>query len=167
MKKFIFLVTLFFTLCIFSSCKDNGLTGSFNKVDSHICGVYIELIDDPTFRVGGNNPSIYYSHSKSVLMYNNGSVNVQYVNNSKNIVEENGALNILLNTNIIFPSQAEDNINIYIIKENKDGSVYVDKSLTDVLNLKKANTYVIDYKYSIDKQNYKFQFTIGYSRKGA
>lgn len=166
MKKVILLLTMFLMSIGLSSCKGKGLKGTFDKVDYHICGVYFEVLDDTTYRIDGNNPCIYYSYTKSITSYNNGSVNIEYINKSNNIVEENDALNILIGTSVIFPSQVQNNIKIYIIKE-KDGTLYVDKEMSDTINISKADVYDIDYKYNKNNQNYRFKFTIRYSKKGA
>lgn len=166
MKKVILLLTMFLMTIGLSSCKGNGLKGTFDKVDYHICGIYFEVLDDNTYRIDGNNPCVYYSHASSTISYNNGSVNIEYINSSKDVVEENNAFNIIISTNVIFPSQAQNNIKIYIIKE-KNGTLYVDKEMSDTINISKADIYDIDYKYNKNDQNYRFKFTIRYSKKGA
>lgn len=167
MKKLFLLLTMFIITLGFTSCKSNKLEGSFDEVDYHISGIYIEMIEDSTYRVGGMNPCIYYSHKTSEMTYSNGNINIQYLNRTKNIVNENNAENIILSTIIVFPSQTEDKVTIYIIKENKDGTFYVDKDMKDDINFNKTNNYNIEYKYSYQNENYRYQLTINYSRKEA
>lgn len=167
MKRLIQIFLLFLMVLTMTSCKKNRLEGSFDKVDFHISGIYIEMEKDQNYRVDRLNPSIYYDHASKRVKTSRGGYNLEYSNIMNQTTEEDGVIFIKIFVNILFPKQTSEKINIYIVKENSNGNHYVDQSMSDIIDVTKAGNYRINYKYINNNQKYRFQFEIKYSRKGA
>lgn len=167
MKRLIQIFLLFLMVLTMTSCKKNKLEGSFDKVDFHISGIYIEMEKDQNYRVDRLNPSIYYDHTSKKVETNRGGFNLEYSNIMNQTTEEDGVIIVKIFVNILFPRQTSEKINIYVVKENSNGNHYVDQSMSDILDTTKTGNYRINYKYINNNQKYRFQFEIKYSRKEA
>ena len=84
---------------------------------------------------------------------------------SKNVLDEDGVKTIVISSNIILPSNAPDELKIYVVKENANGDFYVDKNLYETKLITSPTTYSINYSYSNNGQKYRFQGTLGISKK--
>lgn len=167
MKRLSIIFLLVFISFAFTGCKKNKLEGSFDKVDFHISGIYIEMDKDSTYRVDRLNPAIYYEHKTKQLSASRGGYNLEYSNIINNTTEEDGVIKIKIFVKILFPFKTPDRLNIYVVKENGTGSHYVDQSMTDVWTMNNTKDYRIAYKYTYGNQKYQFQFEIKYSRSEA
>lgn len=167
MKRLIQIFLLFLMVLTMTSCKKNKLEGSFDKVDFHISGIYIEMEKDQNYRVDRLNPSIYYDHTSKKVETNRGGFNLEYSNIMNQTTEEDGVIIVKIFVNILFPRQTSEKINIYVVKEKNSGTHYVDQSMGDIIDVTKAGSYRINYKYINNNQKYRFQFEIKYSRKEA
>ena len=92
MKRLIQIFLLFLMVLTMTSCKKNQLEGSFDKVDFHISGIYIEMEKDQNYRVDRLNPSIYYDHTSQKVETNRGGFNLEYSNIMNQTTEEDGVI---------------------------------------------------------------------------
>lgn len=169
MKKIISLFLIFFMSICLIGCKDKQ-DSSFGKVDYHFSGFYLEFYDDADYRLNYKNPCIYYQHKTETFKLESGNVPnmgfITYSNVSKNIVEQDGLTVFVLFGTIVLPYNAPDQVKIYVIKENKSGTNYVDTDMVDMIDLNEQGKYSVNYEYEFENTGYRFQFTLGYYKNG-
>lgn len=166
MKKVLSLLLVLIVCISLSSCKNNR-DSSFGKVDFHFSGLYLEFYEDDDFRLDYKNPCAYYKHKTDTFKVDSGNVpdmgNVSFLNMAKNIVNQDGLKVFVLSTNIVLPSNAPDEVKIYVIKE-KNGTNYVDVDMVEMIDITKNSKYSVNYQYELDGVGYRFQFTLGIIR---
>ncbi len=165
MKKWIIVIIACISVLISTGCKKKNDLG---EIDHHIIGVYFEMEEDQTYQLGGVNPSVYYHHASKTLKTNSGLYNVRYDSISKNnFTDDDGIKTCIVNIMAIFHEDLPDEIKVYIVFEGINGSCYVDTTGYEVINLGKGGNYKLDYTYKINKQVYRIQFKLGYSKRSA
>lgn len=165
MKKWILILTAFLLVFTVSSCKKQTDLG---KLNYYIVGAYIEMEKDDNYQLGDVNPCIYYQYATDTLKLNRGLYSVEYDNITKQVfTNEEGVNCCIINLTASFYPEYDDEIKVYRVYENLNGTSYVDQSEYKVIHLDKGGDYKLNYKYKINEQTYQLEFKIRYSKRSA
>ena len=172
MKRIIFQLSSLFIilLCIISltNCRNgSGLNNrkNFPNLDYYICGLYFEVVDEhiPSLEYPDHNPSAYFDYTDQFFYVSSGNTGY-YVKRSdqvRNVTEEGDTAKISLFCNFTFPSSFNKNqLNVYLICQNKDGSFFVDKDNSQIAKINKERCS-FNTTFTCQKQKYQFNISIG------
>lgn len=167
MKKILVFILLLIMTISFTGCKKEK-NNELGEVDSHFSGFYIELEVDKDYKIGSFNPTVTYSFKRNVLSNDTGNVTsiglVRYGDSSKSYQEIDGVKTAVIMTSIILPENAKDEVKIYIIRENKNGTFSVDLEFYETVKVSERGTYSVNYSYSINGVKYRFQASLMYQK---
>lgn len=151
------------------SCKkdfDINNNKNYPKLDYYISGFYFKVIDvekDMTVIYPDPNVKAYFDYQDSFLHTDSG--NTEYLiktSGQKRVInEEDGIINISLFATFTFPKSFPKNeVEVYLIYQNKDGSytIDVDELKMAKLNGDKCSLYTT---FTYEKQKYQLNIVIG------
>jgi hypothetical protein len=164
------LTFLVLVLCLFcmTSCKKvtEFNNQDYGKVDYYVAGSYIQVNKYDELEMSDPNPKIYYDFSNStrfgVLSTKSGSKDaaMSITNIGKDEKLEDNIKKYYMTANVRFVNSDVEEITLYLINIGKDGKVYINEELSEIVNFAENSSYHFMTQFKNNKQKYQIEMKL-------
>ena len=170
MKRIKLLTFLVLVLCLFcmTSCKKvtEFNNQDYGKVDYYVAGLYIQVNKYDELEMSDPNPKIYYDFSNStrfgVLSTKSGSKDaaMSITNIGKDEKLDDNIKKYYMTANVRFVNSDVEEITLYLINIGKDGKVYINEELSEIVNFAENSSYHFMTQFKNNKQKYQIEMKL-------